>query len=100
MDDKISVPGSGWGRRAPMSRVVAGDSAEQGDDHLCRIDKSRSRAYADRNSPQSVGIESGAIFERKKLPQAAVRVQQVEEVLLGSAFVGQRILGCYEWECN
>jgi hypothetical protein len=83
-----------------MSRVVAGDSAKQRNDYLCRVDQSRSRAYANRNSPEPIGIESGSILEGEKLSQVTVRVQQVEEALLGAAFVGQRVLGCYEWECN
>ena len=75
-----------------MSRVVAGDSAQQGDDSLCRIDQSRSCAYADRNSSQSVGIESGAILEREKLPQASDRVQQVEEAT-GASICGPEDIG-------
>lgn len=50
-----------------MSRVVAGDGAKQGGDYLCRVDQSRSLAYADTNSSESVDIESGSILEGKKL---------------------------------
>ena len=79
MDNKISVPGSGRRGRPTMSRVVAGDSAQQGDDYLCGVDQSRSCAYADRDTSEFVGIKSGAISEQRSSQPEEFHLQLLSE---------------------
>src|SRR5215831_12503667 len=63
-----------------------------------RIDQSRPRAFVALHSIQSVGVACGAIPEGAKFPQAAGRVCQLAQTLLGSAPVGTGLLGCKQWK--
>ena len=98
MDYEISLSGAGrrcWGASAG---VVARDQPESGDDDLCGSDQPGSCAYADRDTAVPIGIEGGAIFEGQEFAPDVGRVSGTEEEVLGSAFVGARVLGGFERE--
>ena len=83
-----------------MSRAAARDSDEQGDEDLCGIDQPGSCAYADQYSATDIGVASGAVSEREEFTPVADGVPGIEKEILGTASVGQRILGSFEWECD
>ena len=83
-----------------MSRVAARDSDQQGDDDLCGVNQPGSRAYADRDTAAAIGISSGAVSEGEEFAPAVVGVQVVTQAILGSASMGQGILGSFERECD
>jgi ATP-dependent Lon protease len=60
----------------------------------------KSHTYADRYSAAAIGISSGAVSEGKEFAPVVVGVQVAEEAILGSASMGQGILGCFERECD
>ena len=55
---------------------------------------------ADRYSAPAVGISSGAVSEGEEFAQVVVGVQGVTQALLGSASLGQGMLGGFERECD
>ena len=74
MDDEIQIPGTWRGSRDSLSRIVEGDSEEQGDDDLCGVDQPRPCAYADKYTAAVIGIEGGAVFEGEEFAQAVIGV--------------------------
>lgn len=99
MDHEISLSGAGGRCGVTGARAAAGDFAEHGDDDLCGGNQPRSCASSDRDTAKRIGIEGGAISERKEFAQDAVGVSEPEEEILGSAFVGAGVLGSVEREC-
>ena len=83
-----------------MPGVTEGNSNKQRDADICGFDQSRSRAHADRDTPSAIGIKSRAVLEGEEFASATIRVQAIKEAVLGSAFMGKRILGSNEWECD
>ena len=65
-----------------------------------RVPSIGSCAYADRYSAAAVGILSAAVSAGEEFAQVAVGVQGVTQEVLGSASLGQELLGCFEWECD
>jgi hypothetical protein len=100
MDDEVSVSGTGRRYRASLSRVAAGDSDEQGDEDLCWINQPGSCAYANRHTAADIGIAGGAVSLGEEFTPAADGVPSITKEVLGSASVGQRVLGSIEWECD
>ena len=81
-----------------MSGVIARDRDEQGDGDLCGLHQPGSRAYADRDTAAAIGISSGAVSEGEEFAQVVVRVQGVKEAVLGSASMGEGLLGSFKRE--
>ena len=100
VDDEVSISGTRWGSRATLPGVAERDSDEQGNADLCRQHQPRPRAYADRDTAAALGIESGAISEGKEFAPIAIGVQAVKEALLGSASMGQGLLGGNQRQCD
>ena len=100
MDNEVSVSGTGRRYRATVSRVAARDSDEQGDDDLCGINQPGSCTYANQYSSSVISVASGAVSEREEFTPAAVGVSGIAKEILGTASVGQRILGSIEWQCD
>lgn len=96
MDNQIPLPGIGRGCWPKGERIAQRDSAEHGTDDLCGIDQSGSRAHADRDTAPHISIEGGAVPEREEFAQDAIGVSEPEEAILGSALMGQGILGFVE----
>ena len=96
MDNEVSVSGTGRRYRAPVSRVAARDSDEQGDDDLCGIHQPGSCAYANKYSAAAIGFASGAVSEGEEFAQIAVGLSQSTQAILGTTFVGSRLLGIDE----
>ena len=76
-----------------MPGVAARDCPKQGDGDLRRVSQPRSHPSTDWDPAAVVGIEGGAVSERKELAQTAVRIREPEKAILGSASMGSRILG-------
>jgi hypothetical protein len=100
VDHKVSVSGVDGEGGYASSRIAAGNLAGIEDDDTCWGDQSGSCAYADLDSTERVGIESGAVLEREEFSQIDVRVCEFEEAILGTTFVGQGLLGSIERECD
>ena len=98
VDNEVPLPGAGRGRWPAGERIAEGDIPKHGDDNLCGVDQSRPRTHADWNTAKRLGVEGSAISEREKLTQIADGISGSEEKVLGSASVGQRILGRIEWQ--
>jgi hypothetical protein len=98
MDDEIPLSGTGWLSRATVSGVVARDRDEQGDGDLCGLHQPGSCAYADRYSTAAIGIPSGAVSEGEEFAPVVVRVQGIKEAVLGSASMGEGLLGGFKRE--
>src|ERR1035438_1692022 len=82
----------------PNVRASVLDPTPTGD--LCRVDQPRSCPYADRDSAQRIGVAGGAVYEGEEFSQAVKRVHATSETVLGPAFVGTRVLGSNERQCN
>ncbi len=83
-------------RWSAVSGIAARDCAEPGDDDPRRSDQSGSRAHAGVDTSQSIGVEGGAVPEGEELAQVALGICLTAEAILGPAFVGARILGCFK----
>ena len=81
-----------------MPGVVKRNCNQQRDADLCRLDQSRSRAYADWDSTAAICIQGGAVSEGQEFAPAVIGVQAIKEAVLGSALMGKRLLGSNEWE--
>ncbi len=82
-----------------MSRAAARDSDEQGDDDQCGVNQPGSCAYANQYSAADIGIPSCAVSEGEEFAPTVVGVQGITKEILGSASMGQGILGGIDWEC-
>ena len=100
MDDEISIPGTRWRSRAKVPGVAKGNSNQQRNADLCRVDQSRSRAYADWDSATALGIKGGSVSKGKEFASDAIGIQAIKEAVLGSALMGKRLLGSNEWKCD
>lgn len=100
MDDEISVPGFGWGRGSALPRVASGYCAEQRDANLRGVDQPRPRSYADCDTAADVRVTSGTVSEGEEFTQASNGVQESEEAVLGTAPLGEGLLGGVEWQCD
>ena len=96
MDDEIPIPGTGRGYRAEVPGIVAGDSAEQGDDDLCGVDQPRPYPYADRDTAADLRVTCGPVSEGEEFAPTVVRVQAATQALLGPTLMGTRVLGSNE----
>ena len=96
VDYEISVFCSERRRWGAVSGIATRDCAEPGDDDPRRGDQSGSRAYACVDTSQFVGVEGGAVAEGEEFAQAAVGICLATEKILGPAFVGAWILGCFK----
>ena len=83
-----------------MPGVAKGNSNQQRNADLCRVDQSRSRAHADWDSAAALGIKGGAVSKGKEFASSAIGVQATKEAVLGSALMGKRVLGSNEWKCD
>jgi len=83
-----------------MSRAVTRDCDQQGNADLCGVYQSGSCAHADRDTTPALGIESCAVLEGKEFAPLALGIQAIKEAVLGSALMGQGVLGSDEWECD
>ena len=83
-----------------MSRVASRDSNQQGDDNLCGVNQPGSCASAAQYSAPAIGIPSGPVSDGEEFAPFVVGVQVVTKAILGSASMGQGILGGFEWECD
>ncbi len=83
-----------------MPRVTARDSEKSGDADLRGIGEPRSRPSSDRDPAADIGVTGGAVFKREEFAQIAIGVSDAEEAVLGSAFVGTRVLGSDQRERN
>ena len=98
MDNQVPLSGVGGRRWAKGERIAQRDSAKHGADDLRGVDQPGSRAHADRDTAAHIGIEGSAIPEREEFAQDAIGVSKSEEAILGSALMGQGILGLVEWQ--
>jgi len=80
-----------------VPRIDSRDCQKQRNDYLRGVDQSGSCAYADWYTAEFVGIQGGAISEGEEFAQANVGVFFAEKAVLGSAFVGEGILGGFQW---
>src|ERR1017187_10971186 len=71
MDYEVSVRGAGRGCRAAGEGALTRDRAESGDDDLRRGDQSGSRAFADLDTAECVGVAGGTVSEGQEFAQAA-----------------------------
>ena len=83
-----------------MPRITARDSAKSGDVDLCRLGEPRSHSFSDGDPTAVIGIASGAVLKGQELAQIAVGVSKFAEAVLGSAFMGTRVLGSDQRECD
>ena len=83
-----------------MQGITARDSDEQGNDDLCGINQPGSRTYADWDPAAVIDISSGAVSEGEEFAQVVVGIQGVTEEVLGSASMGQGLLGSFERELD
>ena len=83
-----------------MPGVAKGNSNQQRNADLCGVDQSRSRAYADWDSATALGIKGGAVSKGKEFASDAIGIQAMKEAVLGSAFMGKRVLDSNEWKCD
>src|ERR1017187_2176358 len=98
MDYEVSVRGAGRGCRAAGEGALTRDRAESGDDDLRRGDQSGSRAFADLDTAECVGVAGGTVSEGQEFAQAAERICGAEDAVLGPTSVGPGLLGCLERE--
>ena len=83
-----------------MPGVAKRNSNQQRDADLCRLDQSRPRAYADRDSTAAICIQGGAVSEGQEFAPAVIGIQATKEAVLGSAFMGKRVLGSNKRKCD
>ena len=100
VDYEVPVSRVGGRHWIASEGVDTGDRAESGNEDLCRCDQPGPRAHADRNTAADIRIEGGAKFEGKELAQDVVGISEFEEAVLGATFVGERILGSQQRECD
>jgi len=100
VDHKVPVSGVGWGCRRANAGAAQGDSAQPGDDDLCRGDQPGPRPYADLDTAAHIGVQGGAVPEGEELASAVDGVSGGEEAVLGPAFMGSWLLGSEQRQCN
>ncbi len=100
VDYEVPVSGAGGGCWAEDEGVAEGDMSQHGIDDLCGGGEPGLCAHADRDTAAHIGIEGGAIPEGEEFAQVACGVSGSEEEILGAAFVGERVLGGVERECD
>ena len=83
-----------------MSRVVKGECDQQGNADLCGLDRSGSRAHDDRDTATNLGIESCTVLEEDEFAPTAIGIQAIKEAILGSAPMGQGVLGSDARKCD
>src|SRR5215467_1332996 len=92
---RYPVLGGDVGQRC---RELLRETARARDGSPRRVDQPGPRAYFSVHSTQSIGVAWGAIPEGAKFPQAAHRIRQLAQTLLGPAPVGARLLGFKQWQ--
>ena len=100
VDHEVPVSGVGGRCRRANAGTPQGDSAKSGDDDLCWGDQPRPRAHADLDTAAFVGVQGSAISEGKDFSPTLVGVPCDSEEVLGSAFVGARLLRGKKRQCN
>ena len=100
VDHEVPVSGVGGRCRRANAGTPQGDSAKSGDDDLCWGDQPRPRAHADLDTAPHIGVQGGAVSEGEEFAPAVVGVSRCEEAVLGATFVGARLLGSEQRQCN
>ncbi len=100
LGDEVSLLGIGRRYWSEVPRVVARDSAKQRDDYLCGVYQQGSCASSDRHTSELISIQGSAVSEREEFSQNADGVSSAKKEILGSAFVGKRLLGSFERKCD
>ncbi len=83
-----------------MSRIIARDSEKSGDDNLRGFGEPRSHTSSDWDPAAVISISRGAVLKRQEFAQIIVGISEFADAVLGPAFVGTRILGSDQWECD
>ena len=100
MDDEVPISGTGGGCWTALSGVATRDCDKQRVVDLCGLDQQGPCPHADRNPAPDIGVQGSAVLEGEEFPQAHDGISAFEAALLGTAPMGQRLLGCIERKCD